>query len=310
MAGAHRRRRPDRADPHPPEAARCSTAPPSAAPAGVPRGAYVLVDEDGDALDLVLIGTGSEVSVCVAARDAARGRRPRRCASCRCRRGTCSRRSPTTYRDDGAAARRARRSRSRPASTLRLGALRRRRRRHRPLRRVGARATSRCEKFGYHPRARRRARAARCSRTGGTSMTQRDRPAERLRAEPLVRQPHPRRCSPAAGCAKLVDDDGIRGVTSNPTIFEKAMAPARATTSSSRELRRGRRCRSRTRTGSSSIDDIADGDRRPAPGLRRGATAATASCRSRCRPTSRTTPTATIAQAQSLFDRARPARTS
>jgi transketolase len=36
------------------------------AEAGVPRGAYVLVDEPGD-LDLVLIGTGSEVSVCVAA---------------------------------------------------------------------------------------------------------------------------------------------------------------------------------------------------------------------------------------------------
>jgi transketolase len=35
------------------------------APAGVPRGAYVLVDEHDGALDLVLIGTGSEVSVCV-----------------------------------------------------------------------------------------------------------------------------------------------------------------------------------------------------------------------------------------------------
>jgi transketolase len=37
------------------------------APAGVPCGAYVLVDEDGDEPDLVLIGTGSEVSVCVEA---------------------------------------------------------------------------------------------------------------------------------------------------------------------------------------------------------------------------------------------------
>jgi transketolase len=35
------------------------------APAGVPRGAYVLVDEEGDEPDLVLIGTGSEVAVCV-----------------------------------------------------------------------------------------------------------------------------------------------------------------------------------------------------------------------------------------------------
>ena len=37
------------------------------APEGLPRGAYVLVDETGDDLDLVLIGTGSEVSVCVTA---------------------------------------------------------------------------------------------------------------------------------------------------------------------------------------------------------------------------------------------------
>ncbi len=38
------------------------------APTGVPRGAYTLVDE-GSGLDLILVGTGSEVSVCVAARD-------------------------------------------------------------------------------------------------------------------------------------------------------------------------------------------------------------------------------------------------
>jgi transketolase len=36
---------------------------------GVPRGAYTLVDEAPGPLDLVLIGTGSEVSLCVAARD-------------------------------------------------------------------------------------------------------------------------------------------------------------------------------------------------------------------------------------------------
>jgi transketolase len=39
------------------------------APTGVPTGAYVLAREDEDNLDIVLIGTGSEVSVCVAARD-------------------------------------------------------------------------------------------------------------------------------------------------------------------------------------------------------------------------------------------------
>jgi transketolase len=36
---------------------------------GLPRGAYVLADEPHGDLDLVLIGTGSEVSLCVAARD-------------------------------------------------------------------------------------------------------------------------------------------------------------------------------------------------------------------------------------------------
>jgi transketolase len=37
------------------------------APEGVRKGAYTLVDESGDGLDLVLIGTGSEVQLCVAA---------------------------------------------------------------------------------------------------------------------------------------------------------------------------------------------------------------------------------------------------
>jgi transketolase len=39
------------------------------APDGVPKGAYTLVDESGDGLDLVLIGTGSEVQLCVAAHE-------------------------------------------------------------------------------------------------------------------------------------------------------------------------------------------------------------------------------------------------
>jgi transketolase len=39
------------------------------APDGLPRGAYTLVDEGGDHPDLVLIGTGSEVHLCVDARE-------------------------------------------------------------------------------------------------------------------------------------------------------------------------------------------------------------------------------------------------
>jgi transketolase len=44
------------------------------AEAGVARGAYVLVDEDGDEPDLVLIGTGSEVQLCVGAQEVLAGR--------------------------------------------------------------------------------------------------------------------------------------------------------------------------------------------------------------------------------------------
>ena len=39
------------------------------APAGVPTSAYVLLPENRDRPDVVLIGTGSEVQVCVAARE-------------------------------------------------------------------------------------------------------------------------------------------------------------------------------------------------------------------------------------------------
>ena len=53
----------------PARACPCSPAPPSACARGLPRGAYVLVDEADAGLDIVLIGTGSEVSLCVDARD-------------------------------------------------------------------------------------------------------------------------------------------------------------------------------------------------------------------------------------------------
>jgi transketolase len=39
-------------------------------PAGLPRGAYVLIDEPRPDIDLVLVGTGSEVSLCARAREA------------------------------------------------------------------------------------------------------------------------------------------------------------------------------------------------------------------------------------------------
>ena len=136
VAGPHRRRRPDRHRPHPPGLPVLEgTA--ERAPEGVPKGAYILVDESGDGLDLVLIGTGSEVQLCVAAAEAARRRRARPCGSCRCRRGSCSQISPTRTR------RRCCRPacprwRWRPACSLGWERYADDVDRHRPLRRVGA----------------------------------------------------------------------------------------------------------------------------------------------------------------------------
>ena len=171
--------------------ARCSRAPPDARAEGVPTGAYMLVDERRSTLDLVLIGTGSEVQLCVAAPRPARAGR-HRCASCRCRRGSCSRRSPTTYRDAVLPPGRAH-ARGRGGRQLRLGPLRRRRRGHRPLRRVGARRRRCSTRARHHARERRRARArALLDRGGSRRMTSRAiARLQRLRAEPLVRQPHP-----------------------------------------------------------------------------------------------------------------------
>ena len=107
-----------------------------ASPEGLPRGAYVLVDET-DGLDLVLIGTGSEVSVCVEARDllAADGHSVRVVSFPSWELFDAQ---DVAYRDSVLPAgvpKLAVRSGCEP----RLGALRRRRRRHRPLRRVGTR---------------------------------------------------------------------------------------------------------------------------------------------------------------------------
>ena len=75
---------------HPPEGPGARRHRRARRPPGVPAGAYVLVDENRDRADLVLIGTGSEVQVCVAAPRAARAPQGSRPGSCRCRRGTCS----------------------------------------------------------------------------------------------------------------------------------------------------------------------------------------------------------------------------
>ena len=68
--------------------------------------------------------------------------------------------------------------------------------------------------------------------------------ARRVRPEPLVRQPHPRARARRRSRRDSLRD-GIRGVTSNPTIFDKAMGSGNGTTS---------RCSS-ARVKDSSIED-------------------------------------------------------
>ena len=277
---------------------------------GVPAGAYVLVDEDRRRPDLVLIGTGSEVS------------RLRR------RRATCSPTTASSVRvvsmpswdlfaaqsDDvprrGAAARRAdargrgRRARfgwERYADDV-VG-----------IDRFGASAPGDVvlRELGFTPEhVVERARALLEPQDSSTERTSHDaaiasaRTIE-LRAEPLVRQPHARLRSRAAGCRSWSTTTASAASRRTRRSSRRRSAPATTTTSSSATCVDG---------GASIedaywelvIDDIGTRADVLRPVLRRAATAATASCRSRCRPTSRTTPTATIEQAARAARARRP----
>ena len=109
------------------------------------------------------------------------------------------------------------------------------------------------------------------------------------------------------GLDELMREHGIRGVTSNPTIFEKAMAVGHRLRRAAARARRARARRPKTRTGSSCSPTSRTRPTGCGPSTT-SSTAPTASCRSRCRRTSRTTPTATIAQAKELWRAARPAQ--
>ena len=255
------------------------------APEGVPRGAYTLVDEEGDGLDLVLIGTGSEVSLCVDALDLLDGLSVRvvsmpswdlfAAQSDDYREQVLPADVPTLAVE--------------AARHLRVGALRRRRDRHRPLRCVGARSRRHGE-VRVHPRARRRARPRagreRSSLTMSSAIARLNdfgqSPWYDNLARPLLT---------GGGLAKLVEVDGIRGVTSNPTILDKAIGAGEGYDDALGEVREG---------GPLDRGHVLGGrDRRhPVAPPRCCArcttrtTAATASCRSRWRPRSPTTPTA------------------
>ena len=109
--------------------------------AAVSKGAYVLADADGGTPDLILIATGSEVSLAVDAKKIldAQGRRAR--ASFRCRAGSCSTRSRSRISDAVLPPAVAARMSIEAGATIGWSQIRRRPRlrvRHRSLRRVGA----------------------------------------------------------------------------------------------------------------------------------------------------------------------------
>ena len=251
--------------------------------------------------DLVLIGTGSEVSVCVDAAAVARGRRARASASCRCRRGSSS-----TQQTDDVPGRRCcppacRRSRSRPPSSFgwdryaddSVG-----------IDHFGAIAPGEVvlEKFGYHRRptsldaartscsadARRRQELDHVTKRCTTCYEQQDQSPwlDNLKrgwitSGELARVGRARRPR-----HHLEPDDLPEG--------DRGRAPT--TTSSSRDLVGGGDVGRRRPTGTSSRSDI---ERRAAPSCARRtttATASTASSRSRwprswpATPTARSTP--------------------
>ena len=270
MAGAHRRRRPDRARSSPARSVPVLDGTAERAPRRrAARARTCSSTRTGDDLDLVLIGTGSEVSLCVGGARAARRRRASRCGSCRCRRGTSSTAQPDDVPRRGAArpacptlAVEAGVHASAGSATPTTSSASTASARRRPGDRGHARAR-------LHRRARRRARAARCSsRTEELTMTQRDRPARTTSARAPGTTTSPGRCCTGGGLAQLVDDDGIRGVTSNPTIFEKAIGAGERLRRAARELRR-RGLSIEDTYWALVLDDIVARGRRAAPGLRR-----------------------------------------
>ena len=203
VAGAHRRRRS-----RPRSCSRANPAPSSKAPRSAPRpvsrnGAYVLAEESRPEIDLVLIGTGSEVVDLRPRRDALAGE------------GLSVRlvsmpswdlfEARTRRRTGRGAAARCSHARGRGRFELRMVEVRGRRGLDRSVRRVGTRCR-RARTIRLHARARRRPGPCACSasptprppcqprrrRREQDREAEPDRQAAAVRAEPLVRQPDPR----------------------------------------------------------------------------------------------------------------------
>ena len=112
-----------------------------ASASGVRRGAYVLADAEDAKPAVILIGTGSEVSLCIEAYEELTADRASRRASSACRRGSCSKQQDQAYRDGVLPPGRHRPGLRGDGFGDRLGSLRRRDRRedrHARLRRFGS----------------------------------------------------------------------------------------------------------------------------------------------------------------------------
>ena len=267
--------------------------------AASPRGAYVLVDEERRRLDLVLIGTGSEVSLCVGAAEQLAGRRRRRSrvvsmpswelfeaqADDVPRRRCCRRRADARGRG-----RRRRFGWERYADDV-VG-----------IDRFGASAPGDVvmREVRLHRRARRRARAALLGSRprGGLTDDQSRSPDSTTSARAPGTTTSPARCCASGGLRELVDERRHpRRHVEPDDLREGDRRPARATTT-----QLARRCASRAVDVEDTywalvIDDIGARRRPAAPGLRRARTAATASCRSRSSPELAHDTDGTIAQA-------------
>ena len=224
---------PDDAGAHPPEAARCSTAPRSAPAAGVgARRATCCSIRRAGTPQAILIATGSEVHVALAAAKLLQADRVRvrvvsmpswelfaaaaaraiatRCCRRRCACGSASRRRPRSAGSAGS------------PTTARCS----------PWTGFGASAPGDrlFEEFKFTPeRAAASCAAARAATRSGRSEGTHERPTQsagpprRAGPEPVVRLHHPRPVT-TGELARLIAEDGLRGMTSNPTIFEKAIA--------------------------------------------------------------------------------------
>ncbi len=195
----------------------------------VERGAYVLKESSkGEAPDAILIGTGSEVSICVEAAEQLEGDGvATRVVSMPCwdqlRRP--GRRLPRLR----AAARVPRSRLARGRGHLRLGALGGRLRgshRHDELRRLGAREGAvRALRPHRRERGENRERTDRRRRSGMSIAAEvNERLAALTEAGTSVWLDQIRRGLIESGeLQRLVDEDSLGGVTSNPAIFEKAI---------------------------------------------------------------------------------------